>query len=68
MKKFTEVIGFILLVQGVISLVHAWTGWFGYGVVVRYLRFLDGYEVYTSIVLAVVGLAVLIAADRGHHA
>lgn len=30
----------------------------------RYLDFLDGYEIFANIVLAVLGLALLVASDR----
>ncbi|MEV5380940.1 hypothetical protein AB0L26_34020 [Streptomyces nondiastaticus] len=64
MKKTFEILGFILTLQGLAGIVHALTGWFRYGVVVRHLGFLDGYEVYASIVLAVLGVSMLIASDK----
>ncbi|MCF3101394.1 hypothetical protein IPZ58_07350 [Streptomyces roseoverticillatus] len=64
MKKTLEILGFILTLQGLAGIVHAVTGWFRYGVVVRHLGFLDGYEVYASIVLAVLGVSMLIASDK----
>ncbi|MFH8788444.1 hypothetical protein [Streptomyces roseoverticillatus] len=64
MKKTLEILGFILALQGLAGIVHAVTGWFRYGVVVRHLGFLDGYEVYASIVLAVLGVSMLIASDK----
>ncbi|MGK5549785.1 hypothetical protein ACSNOH_34455 [Streptomyces sp. URMC 127] len=64
MKKTFEILGFILALQGLGGIVHALTGWFRYGVVVRHLGFLDGYEIYASIVLAVLGVSMLIASDK----
>ncbi|MEU8548511.1 hypothetical protein AB0C81_16230 [Streptomyces roseoverticillatus] len=64
MKKTLEILGFILTLQGLAGIVHAVTGWFRYGVVVRHIGFLDGYEVYASIVLAVLGASMLIASDK----
>ncbi|MFE9533310.1 hypothetical protein [Streptomyces sp. NPDC006691] len=64
MRKFLEVAGFLLLVQGIGGLVHEWTGWFGLWTVVHRLGVLEGHEVFASIVLAVAGGAVLIASDR----
>ncbi|WKU43653.1 hypothetical protein Q3V23_05865 [Streptomyces sp. VNUA116] len=64
MKKTFEILGFILTLQGLAGIVHVLTGWFRYGVVVRHLGFLDGYEVYASIVLAVLGVSMLIASDK----
>ncbi|QLE70841.1 hypothetical protein FGW37_03815 [Streptomyces rectiverticillatus] len=63
MKKLLEGVGVILVLQGLGGVVHGLTGWFHYWVVVRYLGFLDGYEMYASIVLAVIGAALVIASD-----
>jgi hypothetical protein len=63
MKKTTEVFGLLLLLQGALGIVHHFIGWFRYSVLIRHLDFLDGYEVYASIVIAVLGLALLVAAD-----
>ncbi|MFF3698125.1 hypothetical protein [Streptomyces sp. NPDC002221] len=64
MRKFLEVAGFLLLVQGIGGLVHEWTGWFDLWTVVHRPDALEGHEVFASIVLAVAGVAVLIASDR----
>lgn len=65
MKKILEVAGFVLFVAGASGLVHEVTGWmpkfFGF---LRLLPFLDGHEVYTNIVLVVVGVALMASADR----
>jgi hypothetical protein len=61
MKQLLEIVGFIALVQGVAGLVHEFTDW-DWGVVQR-LGFLDGYEIYASVVLLVLGLALVAAAE-----
>ncbi|MFC5660251.1 hypothetical protein [Streptomyces nogalater] len=61
MKQLLELLGFIALVQGVMGLVHEFTDW-RVGVVWR-LGFLDGYEVYASVALVVLALALFAAAD-----
>ncbi|MFJ8312865.1 MULTISPECIES: hypothetical protein [unclassified Streptomyces] len=65
MRKFLEVAGFVLLVQGIGGLLHEWTGWFDLWTVVHRPDALAGHEIFASIVLAVAGAAVLIAAERG---
>ncbi|WP_329462357.1 hypothetical protein [Streptomyces sp. NBC_01431] len=65
MRKFLEVAGVVLLVQGVGGLLHEWTGWFGLWTVVHRPNALAGHEIFASVVLAVAGVAVLIAAERG---
>ncbi|MEU0391702.1 hypothetical protein ABZ208_02730 [Streptomyces sp. NPDC006208] len=64
MRKFCEVAGFVLFLWGAAGVLHELTGWFRLWGVVRRLDFLDGYELYASIVLAVVGMALMVAADR----
>ncbi|WP_181795933.1 hypothetical protein [Streptomyces sp. WELS2] len=61
MKQLLEFLGFIALVQGVMGLVHEFTDWH-VGLVQR-LGFLDGYEVYASVALIVLALALFAAAD-----
>jgi hypothetical protein len=61
MKQVLEILGFIALVQGVLGVVHEFTDWH-LGVVQR-LGFLDGYELYASIVLIVLGCALFAAAE-----
>lgn len=64
MKQVLELIGCVALVQGVLGLVHEFTHW-RVGVVER-LGFLDGYEVYASVALVVLALALFAAAgSRG---
>lgn len=64
MRKFCEAAGFILFLWGAAGVLHELTGWFRLWGIVRRLHFLDGYELYTSIVLAVLGLALMTGADR----
>ncbi|MGW2862018.1 hypothetical protein [Streptomyces sp. SDr-06] len=64
MRRFLEVTGGLLLVQGVGGLLHEWTGWFGLWTLVHRPDALAGHEVFASIVLAAAGVAVLIASER----
>ncbi|MET9776591.1 hypothetical protein ABZ023_20390 [Streptomyces sp. NPDC006367] len=61
MKEFLEIVGFLVLVQGVAGLVHVFTDW-DWGFVQR-IGFLDGYEVYASVALIVLALALFAAAE-----
>lgn len=61
MKHVLELLGFIALVQGVLGLVHEFAHW-RVGLVQR-LGFLDGYEVYASVALVVLALALFAAAE-----
>ncbi|MDT0398646.1 MULTISPECIES: hypothetical protein [Streptomyces] len=61
MKQLLEVLGFLALVQGVAGLVTEFTDW-DWGFVQR-LGFLDGYEVYASVALLVLGGALFSAAE-----
>ncbi|GGO86772.1 hypothetical protein [Wenjunlia tyrosinilytica] len=63
MKKFLETAGLALLLQGVGGIVHHRLGWFRFWVVLPRLGFLDGYEIFAGVVLAVLGVAVIIASD-----
>ncbi|AXE89751.1 hypothetical protein [Streptomyces sp. Go-475] len=60
MKQAMEVLGFLALLQGVAGLVHEFTDW-NWGVVQR-LGFLDGFEVYASVALLALGVALFAAA------
>lgn len=60
-RQLLELLGFIALVQGVMGLVHEFTDW-RVGLV-QSLGFLDGYEVYASVALVVLALALFAAAD-----
>ncbi|MFJ6863834.1 hypothetical protein ACIQRS_06615 [Streptomyces termitum] len=69
MKKFLEVSGFLLAVFGVCGVIRELTdGWFSFMGVTRFLTenvgFMAGREVFVNIVIAVLGVAVMIASDR----
>jgi hypothetical protein len=64
MKKILEVGGFLLFLWGAAGVAHELTGWFRLWGVVDRLAFLDGHELYASIVLAVLGGALMVASDR----
>ncbi|MBC3993477.1 hypothetical protein H8N00_32325 [Streptomyces sp. AC563] len=63
MRKLLELLGAGLLLIGASSLVHHFTDWFGKWAVLDRLPFLDGYELYASGIVAVLGFAVLCAGD-----
>ncbi|WP_158890418.1 hypothetical protein [Amycolatopsis anabasis] len=68
MKKALELIGTLLVIDGIAGIIHEFTGWFKLWVIVRYLDFLDGYEIFANIVLAVLGVVVITAANIGKRA
>jgi hypothetical protein len=53
---------FVLVVGGASGLLHEWFGWIRFMGFVRFLA-PDGYEVYSYVVMIVVGLAVGVAGD-----
>ncbi|GAA2618690.1 hypothetical protein GCM10010425_10820 [Streptomyces spororaveus] len=53
----TGVLCFVLVVGGASGLLHEWLGWIRFVGFVRFLA-LDGYEVYSYIVMIALGLAV----------
>lgn len=59
---FLEVVGGLAVIQGIGAVVsNVWGrggGWF----VINHLAFLDGYEIFVGILLAVLGVAVCLAA------
>ncbi|WP_159774603.1 hypothetical protein [Streptomyces sp. HM190] len=61
MKKLLEFLGFLALLQGSGGLVYELTGKLRWGVIQRW-AVLDGYELYVSIALIVLGLALFAAA------
>ncbi|SNX64917.1 hypothetical protein SAMN06272735_6745 [Streptomyces sp. TLI_55] len=61
MKELLELIGFLALVQGVAGLVNEFTDWH-WGLVQK-LGFLDGHELYASIALVVLAIALFAAAE-----
>ncbi|NBM15276.1 hypothetical protein [Streptomyces sp. GC420] len=65
MKRSLEFVGMVLLVEGGGGLLAGLSGltlpvW----IVLPRIGFLDGYQVFSGAVLAVLGLAVLVASDR----
>lgn len=61
MKQTLEVLGFLAGVQGLAGLVSEFAGW-DWGIVHRF-GFLDGYELFASIALLVLGGALIAAAE-----
>jgi uncharacterized membrane protein len=61
MKQVLELLGFIALVQGVLGLLHEWVHW-DVGFVQR-AAFLEGYEIYASVALVVVAVALFAFAE-----
>jgi hypothetical protein len=63
MRQILEFLGVVALVQGAVGLLHALTGWpDGWGLVQR-IGFLDGYEVYGSVVLLVLAVVCFAVAE-----
>ncbi|MFJ4715448.1 hypothetical protein [Streptomyces sp. NPDC088785] len=62
LRTVLEIIGTIALVQGAVGLIHAFTGRLGWGLVGR-VPFVGGHEVYGSIALVVLAIALFAAAD-----
>ncbi|GAA3663512.1 hypothetical protein GCM10022224_029370 [Nonomuraea antimicrobica] len=65
MQAVLTVFGWLLLVQGVGGLVNALLGWWRWAhdlLVVNLLPMLKGYEVFASIVIGVLGFALLAVA------
>ncbi|MFD9409832.1 hypothetical protein ACFWBN_22850 [Streptomyces sp. NPDC059989] len=56
------VLSFVLVVGGASGLLHEWFGWIHF---MGFVRFLvpDGYEIYSYVVMVVLGLAVGAAGD-----
>lgn len=61
MKALLEFLGFIALVQGALGLLHEFTDWH-VGLVQR-IGLLDGHEVYASVALIVLAIALFAAAE-----
>ncbi|WP_067179239.1 hypothetical protein [Microtetraspora niveoalba] len=62
MKTLLEVVGWVALVQGVGGTVNTLLGWWRWAhdlLIVHHVGALAGYEVFASITLAVLGLALL---------
>ncbi|MEU6592226.1 hypothetical protein ABZ923_23870 [Streptomyces sp. NPDC046881] len=62
MKRLLEFFGFLALVQGTGGLAYEITGRLRWGVTLRW-SVLDGYELYASIALIVLALALFAAAE-----
>ncbi|MEE1762757.1 MULTISPECIES: hypothetical protein [unclassified Streptomyces] len=62
MKQLLEFLGFIALLQGTGGLVYELTGKLRWGVTQRWST-LDGYEIYVSIALIVLAIALFAAAE-----
>ncbi len=62
MRQLLEVLGFVAVVQGVAGLVTEFTDW--HWGLVRRAGFLDGYEIYASVALLVLGVALFAVAER----
>ncbi|MFF7450282.1 MULTISPECIES: hypothetical protein [unclassified Streptomyces] len=61
MKQLLELFGFLALVQGVAGLLHEFTD-LHWGLVQK-IGFLDGYELYASVTLLVLAIALFAAAE-----
>ncbi|WP_344631785.1 hypothetical protein [Streptomyces glaucosporus] len=64
MKTLLGFLAFVLLAQGAGGLLHEVSGRFELWGLVHRVGFLDGYEVYASVVLIVLGLAVGAASEK----
>ncbi|MBE4741838.1 MULTISPECIES: hypothetical protein [Streptomyces] len=62
MKQLLELFGFLALLQGTGGLVYELTGKLKWGVTQRWST-LDGYEIYVSIALIVLAIALFAAAE-----
>ncbi|MFD1535887.1 hypothetical protein [Nonomuraea guangzhouensis] len=64
MKAILDVAGWLLVVQGVGGVVNTLLGWWRWAhdlLLVNHLPFLQGREIFASIVIGVLGLALLSA-------
>ncbi|MEV1024701.1 hypothetical protein [Streptomyces sp. NPDC050264] len=60
--QIVEVIAAFALIQGAVGLLHEFTGRLSWGLI-RHIGFLDGREVYGSIALIVLAIALFAAAE-----
>ncbi|MFD6972073.1 hypothetical protein [Streptomyces sp. NPDC059979] len=58
----TGLLSFVLIVGGASGLLHEWLGWIHFMGFVRFLA-PDGYEIYSYVVMVVLGVAVGAAGD-----
>ncbi|MEU2367354.1 MULTISPECIES: hypothetical protein [Streptomyces] len=61
MRRLLEVLGFVTVLQGVAGLVTEFTDW--HWGLVRRAGFLDGFEIYASVALLVLGVALFAVAE-----
>ncbi len=68
MKKILEGVGMVMLVLGGCGVIRELTGWFRFMAFTRFLTenvgFLHDRALFTNIVIAVAGFAVLMIADK----
>lgn len=64
MKQLLGFIAFLMIAWGAGGIAHHFFDWFTLWSVVHRIGFLDGYEVFASIVLIVLGVAVGAASDK----
>ncbi|MFJ8823049.1 hypothetical protein ACIREE_14825 [Streptomyces sp. NPDC102467] len=62
LRQGLEIVGGLALIQGAVGLIHEFTGWLGWGLI-QHIGFLDGREVYGSIALIVLAIALFAAAE-----
>ncbi|GIH81544.1 hypothetical protein [Planobispora longispora] len=68
MRRFVELLGLLLIVQGVGTVVNALLGWWRWAhdlLLVNHLGFLEGWEALAGIVLGVLGVTLRAAARTG---
>jgi hypothetical protein len=63
MKQVLEFLGVIALIQGAAGLMHELTGWLRAWPLVQRIGLLDGYEIYASVALLVLSIALFAAAE-----
>ncbi|MFE6780176.1 hypothetical protein [Streptomyces sp. NPDC057702] len=63
MRKLLELLGLGLLAIAASSVVHHFTDWFAKWALLDHLPFLDGYELYASGVVGLLGFGALCAGD-----
>jgi hypothetical protein len=62
MKQLLEILGFVAMVQGTGGLVYELTGKLRWGITQRW-SVLDGYEIYVSVALIILALALFATAE-----
>lgn len=64
MRKFLGVAGFLVMVSGAAGLIYHFTGWFRFFNFVRFIDFLQGYEIVANIVLIAVGFVIATLSEK----